>query len=308
MAAEARVLEQPAALGAVAASPGRRGRSCRTGCAARRRDRSCRRRRASTQLRALPLAVGPVGVAVAGPEVQRDEAERLDLDRRAASRRCPSRCRVGAVRVTAARPVVDVDLAASRAAPTRPSGHTRTASLSVRWPSGSSCGDHDDREVVEAQRHVRSTRSPRSPSRRRSGRAVGVADRPDAPRPVAGPEPGVGRHRDGLARRPRSRPSTCRPARSGMLCRMMRPVVDQTWRLLLDRGERTVPREVERDAVLVGLADQAHLLAAARSPRSGTARPAGAGARRPTRRTCAPCCTLSPRFTVAYASTTPRFG
>ena len=73
--------------------------------------------------------------------------------------------------------------------------------------------DQADAEVVEGDRHV----EPPHPVPGRVGRAagrLGLAGGADAPRPVAGADPAVGRHGDSPRRRSRSCPPTSRTART----------------------------------------------------------------------------------------------
>ena len=110
-------------------------------------------------------------------------------------------------------------------------------------------------------------------SLRPAGR-LGFADRPDAPRAVAGRGEAVGRDRDRLAvdaqlARPR--------ADAGEARRVEQDAVALAADVL--RSRRSVRTrsgtEVEADAVLVGVADEAQLVERLDRPRCGTGRPAG---------------------------------
>jgi hypothetical protein len=117
--------------------------------------------------------------------------------------------------------------------------------------------DHDG-VVLEAQRDVR----PPEPVDRLLGaaaRRLGLADGTDAPRPVPRAQPPVRRHRDLLAvrldlARPRAhlREAACVEREPAALT----PDVAR----LLDRRERAVPCEIEREALGPGFADQPDLL------------------------------------------------
>ena len=150
-------------------------------------------------------------------------------------------------------------------------------------------GHHDDRELLEAQRHVQPPEAAAAGRRRRCGRARRRR------RPAGCPTSGRGSRARSTDRPRWWSPSTrTSPVQvpelrePGALQDGAEPVVDDVW-FLLDRGERTLPREVESDAVVVAVADHAHALAAARAPRCGTDRPAGACGRCRARRRSARC-------------------
>ena len=217
----------------------RRGRCCRTGCAAPLPG-SVRSTDRLGPVLALPLAVRPVGVAVAGAELQRHEPEGVDLDRH----RLPGHVgevQRGVLRVTAARAVADVVLRPAElldpAVGPHPLGVVERA-----VPVGLLLHDHDDLEVVEAQRHV-------EPPEAAAACRVSSAMRPG---PSASPTGRMPHERSRLPSqvdgstaivcaagahltRPRSHLREARALEDGAVA-----VVDDV-RLLLDRRERALP-------------------------------------------------------------------
>ena len=150
--------------------------------------------------------------------------------------------------------------------------------------------DHDDLEVVEAQRHVEPP-EPAATARRR--RRCGRARR--RRRPGGCPTTGRGCRATSTARprcvvpptrtspRPRAHLREARALQDGAVA-----VADDV-RLLLDRRERALPREVEADAVVVAVAHQAQLLQRLEHLDAVRARPAGACGRGRARRRSARC-------------------
>ena len=146
--------------------------------------------RALDEAAAAPLPVRPVGVAaVAGTDVEHDRT-------RASRPRCRTACR-RARRCSTARSgwrVPDrywISTSGQPSCSTRPSPQMRAGVVERAEAVRQLLGDHDDGEVVEPQRHVQPPEALERLVGVATGR-LGLADRPDAPRPVTGADPAVG--------------------------------------------------------------------------------------------------------------------
>jgi hypothetical protein len=204
----------------------------------------------------LPRAVRPLGIAVARAEVQRDEPERLDVDaqRLARRRRAVQGRRLG---VPGAGAVADLRTGPAElldAAVLPDPGGVVQRPVAV----GLLLGDDDDRVVVEAQRHVQPPEPALGLLVPPAGR-VRRRQRADAPRAVPGAEPRVGR--DGLVDPVEGDRALPRAdlGEAGRLQDHPRPLADDVG-LLLQRRERALPGDVDGQAVLGRLGDDAHLL------------------------------------------------
>src|SRR5206468_1638671 len=117
--------------------------------------------------------------------------------------------------------------------------------------------DQHEGEVIEAQRYVRPPEAkPGVGVGGRSSRWFGIAHRADPPGSIASTDPDVGGDGDLAAldtQRSRPGPDLCEPAGvDDDAARLPHDVVG-----FLDRRERTRPRQVEPDAVLVAVAHEA---------------------------------------------------